>query len=149
MPSVVPDLPPDISAPGQAASQEGRGVVCSDVNLTVVKTLGMDVGPHPGLKSSKDSVVREHMLPIGEPLFAISMGPVPKNSDCKVLCPMRPRAILPHDCDQRYGRDEYPSDVSDSDCEGSIYIVKKKKNLNRRTTLDPNIIPRTRHTAKV
>jgi len=57
-----------------------------------------------------------------------------------MLCPSRPRAILPHDCDQRYGRDEYASDVTDTEdeCEcvskrrGRLLDKTKKKRHGRR-----------------
>ena len=117
MPSVIPALPPDIIAPGQAASVEGLESGCSN---TIAGSCAMTLGSH-------GSASRERMLPSGESLYTISLGPVPKNSDCKMLCPMRLRAILPHQCDQRYGRDEYPSDVSDTDNEGTMYIGRKGK----------------------
>ena len=43
------------------------------------------------------------------------------NKNTKMLLPVRRRAILPHDCDQRHGREEYPSDVSDTDDESDFH----------------------------
>ena len=92
----------------------------------------------------------------------MSLGPVPTNqcktdrarvrspvrdpaaeshfNNHKLLCPSRQRAILPHGCDQRYGRDEYASDVSDTDVEceiipkrvGCLLDKTKKKRHGRR-----------------
>ena len=60
---------------------------------------------------------------------------VPRNSDCRLLCPSRKRTILTQEFDLHHGRDEYPSDVSDTDCEDSCYITKKKPK-NQRITFD-------------
>ena len=71
-----------------------------------------------------DGRLREHIATATPSLYTISLGPVPSNSVYKILCPSGRRAILPHSCDQRYGRDEYASDVSDSDVECEV-IVKR------------------------
>ena len=79
--------------------------------------------------------------------FIMSLGPVP-NNECKtdharvrssardpvaeshdvkyrLLCPSRPRTVLPHGCDQRHGRGEYASDVSDTEDEFEIVILRR------------------------
>ena len=75
-------------------------------------------------------------------MHTVSLGPVPEHLNSKLLLPSRRRAILPHDCDKRYGRDEYASDVSDTDAEPDIIIgrvscLRNKSNKlrhNRRIT---------------
>lgn len=84
-----------------------------------------------------ETTLRDVSAPIGDISYIVSLGPVPANSDRRLLCPMRPRAILPNECDLRHGRDECPSDVSDSDCEGPKYIVKKGK--NQRVSFDTDL----------
>ena len=84
-----------------------------------------------------DSSVREPVLPDSELSCIVSLGPVPGNSDCRLLCHSRTRTILPQEFDLRHGRDEYPSDVSDTDGEDSCYITKKKtKPKIQRITFD-------------
>ena len=86
-------------------------------------------------------------LPLPGGSFIMSLGPVP-NNQCKtdhtrvrspardpvaeshatnyrMLCPSRPRTILPHGCDQRYGRDEYASDVTDTEDECEVIIKRR------------------------
>ena len=83
---------------------------------------------------------RELMLPCDELSCIVSLGPVPINSDSRLLCPSRSRTVLPQEFDLRHGRDEYPSDVSDTDCEDSSYITKKKPNLKTSALLSTEII---------
>ena len=72
-----------------------------------------------------DGQPREHFATVRPlPTFTMSLGPVNTNSVCKVLCPSGRRAILPHSCDQRYGREEYASDVSDTDTECEITVKR-------------------------
>ena len=78
---------------------------------------------------------QEWLLPDKEAILAqsistLSLGPVASVLDSKLLlCPSRPRAMLPTTVDLRYAREDYASDVSDTDGECEVTIIKRRSCL--------------------
>ena len=81
-------------------------------------------------------------------MCTVSLGPVAPMQESHLLMPSMRRAILPHDIAERYGREEYASDVSDSDIEpiivtrryGCLRDKSKQLRHNRRIIFHPEIV---------